>query len=454
MTNSILWVSIMKYKLLTPDGLEIGMVTDEPKYRWELSEDAPYREAIEDFLAGTDRYEMVVAGATEQSEMEDDDVTPPEEHVPASDYARLIRTVNALPKHVPIQVREAEDFNKSVIAKKMANSIAKGRRYVDDPSEAPEGVEVQEGPQGGYFYETDATPGDDREDSGETQGPPEFEPAETVEQAEAFAQEHILKSDEETETKVDYGEMPIESVNVVNRTLSTFTSQDHLPGLEELVQEPGGEPTWAMSARGGNISIHSKSTPEKYNEMVQDSIEWYNSEKTDSIKDDIEYLQTNIEEMERRAEDEDDPDRRERMLENAERYEEQLEERKEQLRERRKESADRPTAQRSMEDSVIHEYGHVLDHHFFYGNMFNENIRNDVFRASGSMSFKPHTKKKARQVSEYATTNASEYVAESFVAYVNGEHERLEDKVIEFWDTMVNERGPEEQWDDVSRWEQ
>lgn len=44
----------------------------------------------------------------------------------------------------------------------MPGKIEKGRRYVDDPSEAPEGVEVQEGPQGGYFYETDGASGDDR----------------------------------------------------------------------------------------------------------------------------------------------------------------------------------------------------------------------------------------------------------------------------------------------------
>lgn len=35
--------------------------------------------------------------------------------------------------------------------------VAKARRYVSDPSDAPEGVEVEEGPQGGYFYETGGT---------------------------------------------------------------------------------------------------------------------------------------------------------------------------------------------------------------------------------------------------------------------------------------------------------
>lgn len=36
----------------------------------------------------------------------------------------------------------------------------KGRVYVDDPSEAPDDVQVQEGDQGGYFYETGQTSSD------------------------------------------------------------------------------------------------------------------------------------------------------------------------------------------------------------------------------------------------------------------------------------------------------
>lgn len=35
-----------------------------------------------------------------------------------------------------------------------ADSIEKGRRYISDPSEAPEGVEIHEGEQGGIWYDT------------------------------------------------------------------------------------------------------------------------------------------------------------------------------------------------------------------------------------------------------------------------------------------------------------
>lgn len=35
--------------------------------------------------------------------------------------------------------------------------ISKGRRYISDPSEAPEDAEVHEGPQGGYYIETEGS---------------------------------------------------------------------------------------------------------------------------------------------------------------------------------------------------------------------------------------------------------------------------------------------------------
>lgn len=34
-----------------------------------------------------------------------------------------------------------------------AEEIKKGRRYISDPSEAPENANVEQGPQGGYYYE-------------------------------------------------------------------------------------------------------------------------------------------------------------------------------------------------------------------------------------------------------------------------------------------------------------
>lgn len=46
----------------------------------------------------------------------------------------------------------------------------KARRYITDPSEAPEGADVEEGPQGGLYYDTESL-GPDGEDSGEVTTP-------------------------------------------------------------------------------------------------------------------------------------------------------------------------------------------------------------------------------------------------------------------------------------------
>lgn len=46
-------------------------------------------------------------------------------------------------------------------------ALSKSRRYIDDPSEAPEWAEVQEGPNGGTYYETDDASGESDEESRE-----------------------------------------------------------------------------------------------------------------------------------------------------------------------------------------------------------------------------------------------------------------------------------------------
>jgi hypothetical protein len=57
----------------------------------------------------------------------------------------------------------------------LPDRFRKGRRYIRDPSEAPDDAEIQEGPRGGTYYETDEpgvtdTPGSDGPYSGETIG--------------------------------------------------------------------------------------------------------------------------------------------------------------------------------------------------------------------------------------------------------------------------------------------
>lgn len=58
--------------------------------------------------------------------------------------------------------------------------LRKGRRYVDDPSEAPDDVEVHEGPQGGLWYDPDEAEGNDSE------GDSEWDPVPPEDEIDAF----------------------------------------------------------------------------------------------------------------------------------------------------------------------------------------------------------------------------------------------------------------------------
>lgn len=155
----------MRYDLYEPDGTEIGFITDEPEFRWELREDAPFREQIERVIKRSAEYEMVVAGGEEPAE---DAVTPPEEDVPVDDYGRVVRVASELPNEAPVQVSQSDEQTKGHIAQELVHAVEKvhkERVYVEDESEIPEGVEPQEGRQGGIYYETEQL--GDEEDSTE-----------------------------------------------------------------------------------------------------------------------------------------------------------------------------------------------------------------------------------------------------------------------------------------------
>jgi len=155
----------MKYKLFAPDGMEIGYITDSPEFDYKLVENAPFREEIETIIEESADYEMVVAGGPD--EMEDDAVTPPEENVPASDFFRVVRLSTNLQSNAPVQVEEVEETKKTEIASDLASLLGKKRRYVQNPAEAPDGVSLEEGPQGGVYYETESEGGESEESGSE-----------------------------------------------------------------------------------------------------------------------------------------------------------------------------------------------------------------------------------------------------------------------------------------------
>ena len=61
------------------------------------------------------------------------------------------------PREDPYLVKQREEVTEKVLDDD--DKLTKGRRYISDPSEAPEGANVQQGPQGGYWYDTGSVEG-------------------------------------------------------------------------------------------------------------------------------------------------------------------------------------------------------------------------------------------------------------------------------------------------------
>lgn len=81
------------------------------------------------------------------------------DETPAPYVAEVDETYNDVTGETPDGETAEGDINRK--------EFAKERRYVDDPSEVPEGYDVQEGPQGGLYYETTGVDGEAERDEGE-----------------------------------------------------------------------------------------------------------------------------------------------------------------------------------------------------------------------------------------------------------------------------------------------
>lgn len=84
---------------------------------------------------------------------------------------------------------------KSAILSELTNTLSKRRVYVDSPEEVPDQYEVQEGPQGGIFYETEPEEGDDEEEIPEEEGMREFEEMPDTREVDPLSSEEIRELD-------------------------------------------------------------------------------------------------------------------------------------------------------------------------------------------------------------------------------------------------------------------
>lgn len=119
------------------------------------------------------------------------------------DYITGVAADRAINKEARERFELTQDTSNRYITGSVA-LVLKGRRYIDDPSDAPEDVEVEEGPQGGYYYETgDGDGGGDGGDDGSggsgSDRPFDVEPSDLSD--DELEQQHTVLSRLETEER-------------------------------------------------------------------------------------------------------------------------------------------------------------------------------------------------------------------------------------------------------------
>lgn len=123
----------------------------------------------------------------------------------------------------------------------------KGRVYVDDPSQAPDDADVQEGDQGGYFYVTDGgssdSGGEDSEDSSDIYVPDNPSTEEIAGSAQELGEQ--LADNHEGEVTADtYDEVRQEAENALSGVdISPEDYEYFMQSVEdEFARRAEGEP--------------------------------------------------------------------------------------------------------------------------------------------------------------------------------------------------------------------
>jgi len=130
-----------------------------------------------------------------------------------------------------------------------ATELVKDRRYVEDPSDAPEDVEVEQGPQGGYYYETGSS-GDDPDVADDT---PDTADGETLWEAELATNyeegdEVVVDTERVGELEGRIPEGGLDFLEYDELILETNDGKEHtipvgdIQGLEPQGEEKGADP--------------------------------------------------------------------------------------------------------------------------------------------------------------------------------------------------------------------
>lgn len=333
----------------------------------------------------------------------------------------------------------------------MAKFLAqKARRYVDDPSEVPEGIEVHEGEQGGLYYETEGEDEDEELGEGDSAY---FDATLNV------AGQEIDISDtpvEIVEFNQEYGAVIINHPKYGNEVIQEEDIDDIEPASEEaIVETPEEEGTDEEEEEGA------------FREELPPDGDIVDSEPLDiqTAEEASDYLQNNISDDIRNVEELHDSvavdmansikrqvedigvsppgaivnrylDGAEACIHSGDLYVSTNGTSEEYEEEKRFMYSDGTRMHQgdTVERLITHEMGHVLESQIIKSRNLKER-RTDLFGV-GEAFQDNNVRADADSVSTYAPSKPGEYFAEAWTAYIHEDHDVLSDDVISFFDDV------------------
>lgn len=225
----------------------------------------------------------------------------------------------------------------------------------------------------------------------------EFTPANTIAEAEQYARDNFVKPQfgiNFTGHDVSFAGIDVDVANTINKRLNTLFENFNIDPLVSL--EAYGKKNKRIFAKDGEACMCTSpfGSIGLNNVFLKNpkTVSAYTSEGRESFN----YVLANMDRLTGR------------QLEIARTYQ----------------AAGRSLVDDSVEGMITHEVGHRIS---FMGSL------NTTFRDIGNNT---DWHSYAQQLSGYANASFSEYVAESFIAYYNGEFDRLQPEMIEVFDSL------------------
>jgi len=231
-----------------------------------------------------------------------------------------------------------------------------------------------------------------------------FVPAKTVEEGTQYAERFVSTYKSKYSGNVDYGKMDTASINELNKTIDAIYAAYDVPPLRNIRVMNMREKRWrdasAEAAFGwgsGDLYINGKYYKDRK------SIAKHKKEFEDLLERVMPKVPGEIANLEGKTD---------YSSRTKHRYFSAL-----------LKSGRTNVSGVEIEGSIVHEMGHMLDDRLF-----------GLQKTQSAFNMKASMEKYASNISAYATTDAREYVAESFSAYWKGETDILDPELVKIFE--------------------